>query len=153
MRAMLAAIALLVAGCPGGGNGKAEPPKPPPDAAAAPAPDAGAPAAQLTSEQEAMADRAVAMTLDIAGKMQAAGGDCAKLANVVNDWVDVNGAEHQSLAASMGEQPEAVQKALAARMQQKAKESAQSFKGMYQTVEGCAQSNPEFAKAWSRFEQ
>src|SRR3970282_1232667 len=105
----------------------------------------------LTPEQEAMADRAVAMTLDIAGKMQAAGGDCAQLTLVVNAWVDANGAEHQSLAASMGEQPEEIQKALAARMQQKARDNVQSFKGMYQTVEGCAQSSPDFAKARSRF--
>ncbi len=151
MRAMLAAIALLVAGCPGG-NGKAEPPKPPPDAAAAPAPDAGtAPAAQLTPEQEAMADRAIAMTQDMATKLQAAAGDCAKMAAAVNTWVDTNGAEHDRLFQEMMALPEETQKVLAARMEEKTRANAESFRGLAKAVKAC-EADPEFAKAWERFE-
>jgi hypothetical protein len=147
MRLPVAALVLLLAACPGNG-GKANNPTPPPDAATAEKPDDPV-NPQLTDEQKAIVDRAVALTLDLAGKMQATGPDCDKLAATIDDWVATNGKEHLEVSEQIAGMPEGL---VSERYSAKVRENGEVFKGMHSMVESCAE-NAAFAEAFNKLGQ
>jgi hypothetical protein len=142
MRLPVAALALLLAACPGNG-GKANNPTPPPDAAVAEKPPG---AGELTDEQKVVVDRAVELTQDLAGKMQANGPDCDKLATTINEWIGVNGAEHIKVSEAIAAMPE---EAVSQRYSAKVREHAEVFKGMQSMVEACSE-HAAFAEAFNK---
>jgi hypothetical protein len=139
MRAPLAALALLLAACPGGGDKKANGPTPPPDAAEPAEPE-------LTAEQAALVDRAVAMTVDAANTVLAAGDSCEARGAALDSWLDANDPERKRLDEQLADVPP---KAKDARYREQATKNIEVLKGLSAVVDACAE-NAVFVDAFNR---
>lgn len=158
-----AALLAVLSGCGGSNTEIATTPTLPPtseEAAAAKAaqtPAAEAPAeappaeptvAEPVAGREQVIDRAVAMFIAVAKVVNAAAGDCTKMAANLNTWLDRNDQERTLVMDELAKIPEEerVDEFNAKMMQHR-----EVIEGMQQSIGGCV-GTPAFDKAWQRLE-
>lgn len=148
------AVSVLLSACGGSGPETATTPTLPPtsdEPAAAPAPAAepAAPtAAEPAASPEAVIDRAVAMFIAAAKVVNAAAGDCPKMAADLNAWMDGNDTERNLVMDELGKIPEEER---VAQFNDKMMQHRDVLQAMQQSVGECM-GTPAFDAAWQRLD-
>jgi uncharacterized lipoprotein len=121
---------------------EADPPEAPPAEPAKPtvaAPMAG---------REQVIDRAVAMFVAVAKVVNAAAGDCTKMAANLNTWLDRNDQERNLVMDELAKIPEEER---VDDFNRKMMQHREVIEGMQQSIGGCV-GTPAFDEAWQRLE-